>query len=85
MPLVYRKAGIVYKFAVASTFNKVLLTEFWCARVKFLWQKTVISETLNGVSHRDDGHHHQPAPQDVQEAAHFFKKNYVKLLSGSET
>lgn len=72
MHLDYRRAEIVYKFAVdsASTFDKVLLTEVWCARVKFLWQKAVISETLHGVSHRDDGHHHQPAPQDVQKAAH---------------
>lgn len=62
--------------------GRVLLTELWGARVEFLRQKAVISEALNGVSHRDDGHHHQPAPQDVQEAAHFLLS--VKVLSGSE-
>lgn len=79
MHLVYRKAEIAYKFAVdsASTFNKAVLTEFWCACVKFLRQKAVISETLYGVSHRDDGYHHQPAPQDVQETAHFKKEKYL--------
>lgn len=48
----------------------VLLTKLWRACVELLWQETVISETLHGVSHRDDGHHHQPAPQDVQKATH---------------
>lgn len=48
------------------------LTKLWRARVELLWQKAVISETLHGVSHRDDGHHQQPAPQDVQKATHVF-------------
>lgn len=47
-----------------------VLTKLWRARVELLWQKAVISEALHGVSHRDDGHHDQPAPQDVQKAAH---------------
>lgn len=46
------------------------LTKLWCASVELLGQKAVISETLHRVSHRDDGHHHQPAPQDVQETTH---------------
>lgn len=50
--------------------NYGLLTKLWRPRVELLWQEAVISETLHRVSHRDDRHHHQPAPQDVQKATH---------------
>lgn len=46
------------------------------AGVELLGEEAVVPEALHRVSHRDDGHHHQPAPQHVQEAAHL-------LLGGS--
>lgn len=56
---------------------KRALTKLRRARVELLWQKAVISEALHGVSHRDDGHHDQPAPQDVQKAAHVYLRSFV--------
>jgi len=32
----------------------------------------VVPEALHGVSHRDEGHHQQPAAQRVQKATHCF-------------
>lgn len=63
-----------------------VLTKLWRARVELLRQKAVISEALHGVAHGDDGHHDQPAPQDVQEATHDFfffptpQNEYISLF-----
>lgn len=64
--------------------RKRVLTKLWRARVELLWQKAVISEALHGVSHRNDGHHDQPAPQDVQKAAHVYLRLSVPPVGQRE-
>lgn len=47
-----------------------LLTQAGRVRVQLLGQKAVVTEALQRVPQRHDGHHHQPAAQHVQKAAH---------------